>query len=185
MPEILETTKSFRVQAPIEAVWAFVKDIRNWAPQMPGYERAEMLSDNNFSWVLTAEVGPLTRSVEIDVEVRRWGFPSEVQFDFVGRTEPFSGSGRYSAEALGDQTAISLEIKLKIGGTMAKVFMMLASPVFERCAREFVNNLKTAIEASTGPATLVTPLKNDPPSLVKNLAKYSSNVVSLIARCSK
>jgi carbon monoxide dehydrogenase subunit G len=136
-------------RAPIGQVWDFVKDMRNWAAQMPGYEKFEVVNNEDSVWTLNVDLGPMSRVVEIDVHVTRWVEPREVSFELAGRYEPVRGIGGYRAEEREGGTAIQLRLEVNGSGPMAKVISIMASPVLKQLAQEFATNLCRAIEAQT------------------------------------
>lgn len=143
---MLSAQRVFEVDRPIEDIWVFVKDMNNWAVQMPGYISHQVVDENKSSWTVQVNLGPFKRPVVIDIEVTKWLRPSEVEFNLRGRFEPFHGSGRYRAEARGASTKITLDFEAEPSGSMAKMIEGLGRPVLERVANEFSLNLADALQ---------------------------------------
>ena len=97
MPEV---EYSLDTPAPIDAVWAFVKEIDNWAPFLTGYQRHEKLSDDESIWLVKGELGGLSRIAEFRVRVIEWAGPERVTFTLEGLQEPVNGSGSFLATNL-------------------------------------------------------------------------------------
>ena len=97
------------VDKDLSAVWAFVKDMGNWASQMPGYISHELLNGDDSVWTLHVNFGPFARPVVIDVHVTQWIAPPQVTFEVKGRSDPFRGSGAFQARETEAGTAISLQ----------------------------------------------------------------------------
>jgi hypothetical protein len=90
MPEVEYTTT---LSLPREAVWDFVKDMNNWAPFLTGYQRHEILSDEDSIWTLKGDVGVLARIVRLKAHVVDWSGPDRVAFTLTGLNEAVEGGG--------------------------------------------------------------------------------------------
>lgn len=95
MPEVEHTTT---VAAPIEAVWAFVSDMDNWAPYLTGYQKHEKRSETVSVWTLKGDVGVLSRRVELEATVVEWRGPDRVRFTLAGLNESVEGGGTLTLE---------------------------------------------------------------------------------------
>ncbi len=138
--------RSFHVATNIDDAWDFVSDMGNWATQMPGYLSHEELDRDRSIWRLQVDFGPFQRQVAVAIEVTEWNAPTSVTFEIAGKTEPFTGGGRYEATSDGDRTDIVLTFNAEPGGAMAKMINALAGPVLERVADQFSTNLRLAID---------------------------------------
>lgn len=88
-----ETTYSTTTQLGPEELWAFVKDMDNWAPYLTGYQSHEKISEALSEWTLKGDAGPLARSVTFRVHVTEWNGPERVAFELEGLNEDMGGSG--------------------------------------------------------------------------------------------
>lgn len=86
------------VDAPFEQVWAFVREIDNWAPLVTGYQRHEKLSEADSFWLVKGQLGGLTRVAEFQVHIDSWDDTGHVLFSLTGINEPVTGSGSFTAE---------------------------------------------------------------------------------------
>lgn len=86
------------VDAPFDEVWAFVREIDNWAPLVTGYQRHEKLSEADSSWLVKGQLGGLTRVAEFQVHIDSWDDTGHVLFSLTGINEPVKGSGSFTAE---------------------------------------------------------------------------------------
>lgn len=93
------------VAAPLDALWAFVRDMDNWAPLVTGYERHQKLSDTDSFWFLKGELGGLTRIAEFKVHIDEWDETGHARFSLQGVNEPVTGSGSFDATALAPEGA--------------------------------------------------------------------------------
>jgi carbon monoxide dehydrogenase subunit G len=96
MPEVEVTTT---MSLPPEDVWAFVRDMNNWAPFLTGYQRHEILSETDSIWWLKGDVGILSREVQLQAHVVEWNGPERVVFTLTGLNEPVEGGGELAMSA--------------------------------------------------------------------------------------
>jgi len=78
---------------PLDAVWAFVSDMNNWAPFLTGYQRHQIIDATDSLWTLKGEVGILSRIVELRAHVTEWVEPQKVSFTLTGVNEDVDGGG--------------------------------------------------------------------------------------------
>lgn len=160
---MLTVTRQLAVNRDGASVWTFVKDMGNWAVQMPGYLSHEIVNEFDSVWKLQVNVGTFTRPVLIDVHVSEWLAPSAVTFELKGRSDPFRGSGVFRARPDGSGTAIVLELCVEGTGSMAKMVSAMVPPVLNFVGDGFSTNLAKALGGDTSvkaPSTLPTGFKN-------------------------
>jgi carbon monoxide dehydrogenase subunit G len=90
MPEIEHTAV---IRAPLDAVWDFCKDMDNWAPYFGGYQHHEILSDTESQWTVKGDIGILTRTVNMQVQITEWKPEEKVVFILKGLNEAMEGEG--------------------------------------------------------------------------------------------
>jgi carbon monoxide dehydrogenase subunit G len=90
MPEV-EYTTTMRLDRA--AIWAFVKDMNNWAPFLTGYQKHEILDETDSVWTLKGDVGILSRVVKLRAHVTEWIEPDRIAFTLVGLNEKVDGGG--------------------------------------------------------------------------------------------
>jgi len=93
-----ETEYSTTARLPVEAIWAFVREMDNWAPFVTGYQSHRKEGENDSRWVLKGDVGVLSRTLEFRVHVTEWAGPHRVAFELEGLNEPLRGSGEFRME---------------------------------------------------------------------------------------
>jgi carbon monoxide dehydrogenase subunit G len=142
---------SLLVDADIEDVWEYVKDMRRWAVIVPGCEECRVIDQNDSLWVLKLGVGGFVRTVKVRVHVDEWAGPEEVQFSFTLDGDPVEGRGSYVAASRGPrQTEIGMQVRISGGGPMAPMWEAMGGPVLSRFARSFAGELKARIERAGG-----------------------------------
>ena len=90
MPEVAYTAA---MRQPLETVWAFIRDMNNWAPFLTGYQKHEIIDSTDSLWTLKGEVGILSRIVELRAHVTEWVEPQKVSFTLTGINESVDGGG--------------------------------------------------------------------------------------------
>ena len=98
MPSVAYTTEMSLLP---DAIWAFVKDMDNWAPFMLGYQTHEKQSDEESLWTLRSDVGAMSRIAKFQVNITEWNGPEKVAFTLQGVNEPVKGSGVVTVVELG------------------------------------------------------------------------------------
>jgi carbon monoxide dehydrogenase subunit G len=178
--DVIETTQTVAVAAPIDAAWEYARDVERWAGIMPGYQSCEIADEDHSLWVLKVGVGGLVRTVKVDVHVERWAGPDAVDFTFALRGDPVTGRGTYRAQALsGAETEVALHVEVSGTGPMAPMWEAMGGPVLPRFARGFAEELKARIEAHAGtaPAAIASGSDAARPSLWARLLAWLRRLV--------
>jgi carbon monoxide dehydrogenase subunit G len=148
---VIETEQSVVVNAGIDGVWSYAKDVQRWASIMPGYQECQIIDDDNSRWVLKVGVGAMVRTVKVQVHVERWAGPEEVDFTFKLEGDPVTGGGSYRASPNGpNATDVKLQVRVEGGGPMAPMWEAMGGPILPKFARGFAEQLKAMIEEALG-----------------------------------
>ena len=144
MPEISYTTT---MGAPRTEVWAFVRDVNNWAPFARGYQAHEVVDDRESVWTVKGDLGPISRVTKVRVTITEWIEGEKVAFTVVGLNEPISGEGaiRLGDDAGGARTEIVGEGVLQFGGSLGPVVNHLIGPWVQEGADELVTRIVAAV----------------------------------------
>jgi carbon monoxide dehydrogenase subunit G len=138
------------VEAPLPTTWAFVRDMRNWAELVPGFEGYSAASDIDSEWRIRGDVGILTKLVTFDVHVNEWVEQSHVRFSMVCREEPLKADGSLTAERVDEgRTKLDFALDANAGGMLGPVVNALLKTVLPRMAGDFAGSIKREIEAPT------------------------------------
>lgn len=144
---MIETSQSISIDAAIESVWDYVRDIRRWANLMPGARECIVIDDNDSRWVLKVGAGGLVRTVNVLVHVERWDGPQRVEFKYRLDGDPVEGGGTYSAVSKGArETEITLSLSVVGSGPMAPMWEAICKPLLPQLAKSFAGQLKGEIE---------------------------------------
>lgn len=150
---MIETQPVITIDADIERVWDFARDIRRWASLMPGMQNCTVLDDDNSQWVLKVGVGGLVRTVKVTVHVDRWDGPERVFFSYKLDGDPVKGGGSYYATRKGpQQTEVTLHVRVEGSGPMAPMWEAMGRPLLPQLAKGFAGQLKAEIEKAGAPA---------------------------------
>ena len=169
---MIETRQTVAIDADIDSVWAFARDIRRWAALMPGMQDCTVVDDDNSHWALKVGVGGLVRTVRVQVHVDRWDGPERVAFSFKLQGDPVKGGGAYFAARKGPlQTEVTLDVRVEGGGPMAPMWEAMGRPLLPQLARAFADQLKAEIERDAAAASQA-PAEAKAPSLFQRLAAW-------------
>lgn len=144
---MINTEQTIVIEAPIDDVWVFARDILNWAQLMPGLQDCDVLDEDNSRWTLKVGVGALVRTVRVAVHVDRWAGPSEVDFTFMLASDPVNGGGTYRARSLNqNSTELVLAVRVVGSGPMAPMWEAMGRPLLPKLARGFADEFKAEVE---------------------------------------
>ncbi len=147
---MIETQQSIAIDAPIERVWDYVRDIRRWATLFPGCRECTVIDDHDSRWILKVGAGGLVRTVTALVHVDEWAGPQRVAFSFKLEGDPVQGGGTYVASrSSANQTDIVLSVRVVGSGAMAPMWEAMSKPLLPQLAKAFAGQLKIEIERAT------------------------------------
>ena len=148
---MIETEQTVVIDAPIDRVWGYVKDMRRWASIMPGYRECAIIDDNDSRWTLKVGVGGLVRTVNVLVHVDAWNGPGSVTFSYNLEGDPVKGGGSYAASPKSSrETEVALKVRVEGGGPMAPMWEAMGKPLLPQFAKSFAGQLKAEIEKVAG-----------------------------------
>ena len=146
---MIEIERSFLIDAGIDAVWRYVKDMQRWAVLMPGYRECSVIDANDSRWMLKVGVGGLVRTVNVLVHVDEWHEPARVDFSYRLEGDPVQGSGSYTALEKGaEETEVELRVTVAGSGPLAPMWEAMSRPLLPKLAKSFAEKLKTEIEST-------------------------------------
>jgi len=144
---MIEAEHILSIDAPIEHVWEYVRDIRRWASLMPGMRECTVIDANDSRWLLKVGVGGLVRTVNVLVHVDEWAGPERVSFSYQLEGDPVVGSGAFvAARVAHDRTEVSLKVRVSGSGPVAPMWEAMCKPLLPRLAKSFAEKLKGEIE---------------------------------------
>lgn len=156
---MIEAEHSLVIDAGIESVWDYVRDISRWAELFPGCRECEIIDENQSRWVIKVGTGGMIKTVNVLVQVDQWDGPGRVDFSYRLEAEPVVGVGSYTAARKSDvETEVGLKMRIEGGGQMAAMWEAVCKPLLPQMAKSFSGKLKADIEALT-PATASIPVE--------------------------
>lgn len=154
---MIQAEHSTVINASINTVWDYVKDIEKWANLFPGCRECTVINDNESHWVIKVGAGGMVKTVNVRVDVSEWAGPETVNFSFKLENEPVIGKGRYSAQKVDvGQTDITLQVAVEGSGSMAPMWEAVSKPLLPQIAKAFASSLKTEIEQTTAIVTNIS-----------------------------
>jgi carbon monoxide dehydrogenase subunit G len=140
------------VNAPMDEVWGFVSAIGKWAPFLKGYQKHEEINDKESIWTLKGDVGVLSRTVDVKVNITDWDEEGKkVEFTIEGINEKASGGGTFIAVAKSDsETELTFNLTMSAGGMIGPVVNVLLKPMLKPVAKEMADKIKDRIEELRG-----------------------------------
>lgn len=144
---MLETAHTLLIEASIDTVWDYVRDMRRWAVLLPGCKECVMEDTDNSRWILKVGAGGLVRTVNARVHVDKWDGPGRVDFSFKLEGDPVEGGGSYIANGKGSaQAEVTLQVRILGSGPLAPMWEAMSRPLLPRIAKSFATQLKDEIE---------------------------------------
>jgi uncharacterized protein len=136
----------FTVDAPLDRVWAVLKDIPRVATALPNVEITEVVDPSTYRAKATVKVGPVSVSYKATITVEKM---DEAEHIAVFRVQGDETRGRGGVRALmtsqafaaGDRTRVTLTSDAQISGIIASVGGRLIESVAKRTIAEFAANL--------------------------------------------
>lgn len=144
---MIETEQSLTINAGLDAVWDYARDIKRWANLMPGLQSCDLVDADNSRWMLKVGAGGMVRTVSVSVQVLEWAGPERVVFSYKLDKDPVQGGGTYTAKRSGaSATDVTLKVRVEGSGAMAPMWEAMGKPLLPSLARGFAEQLKAEIE---------------------------------------
>jgi uncharacterized protein len=143
----------FTVKAPVEKVWAFLRDPQQVAQCIPGTERVDVLDDTHYHVVAGARVSFLSLSFAMNVTLTEIEEPRRL----VSTAEGMDGrlkervklSSALTLEPLGpDATAVGYRIELTVFGKLASLGFSVIRGKAGQMAADFATAIRTRLETA-------------------------------------
>ncbi len=144
----MEMSGEYRIDAPIEDVWAALNDVKILKACIPGCEELEQISDTEMTAKVALKIGP--------VKAR---FKGAVSFENITPPNGYSivgeGQGGIAGFAKGGadvqlvkentQTILTYQAKAQVGGKMAQLGSRLIKSTSAKLADKFFKNFHDAL----------------------------------------
>lgn len=133
---------SHTVEVPlnIETIWAFVHDMNNWAPLVPGYIDHEIITERQSTWSFKGDLGFMKKKVKLQIDIKEWNEPSEVLFDLKGLSDNFIGGGYFKAESIDENTtSMTGYLDITAAGMMGPMINQILTKFVPQTAQELTD----------------------------------------------
>src|SRR6266496_232279 len=142
----------FVVAAPIDRVWAYLLDVANVAPCMPGAELTEVVDDHTWKGKTNIKVGPVALSFAGTVVLQERDDAAH-RAVLAAKGMEQRGKGAASADVVSELevveagTKVSMETDLTISGAVAQYGRGMILDISQRLTREFAECLEARMTA--------------------------------------
>lgn len=178
---MIDATRSIEINASIDTVWEYIKDIRRWAVLFPGCRECTVIDEHDSKWTLKVGAGGLIRTVNVLVHVDLWAGPERVNFSFKLEGDPVEGGGSYCAVSRSDNTTEAfLSVRVQGSGPMAPMWEAVSKPLLPTLAQSFAAKLKAEIEKAITSPRDDAPVSEAPKSTHSSLIKRFAALLGLI-----
>lgn len=168
---------------PQDIVWHAVLDPGVLSQVVPGFERIEKTSDNEFEGTLSVQVGPVKSSFAGKVELSDIQAPHQYHLGVKGRGSSgfVTGKGQIKLREIPEGTELNYDLDLQIGGRIAGLGQRLLDSTSRALTKQALDNLAQQLEAreslkSVAPDT--PPVATPAPSQ----AKFAAGVAKEVAK---
>jgi uncharacterized protein len=144
---------SFTVKAPIDKVWAFLRDPQQVAQCIPGTEKIEVIDDTHYHVVAGARVSFLTMSFSMNVTVTEITAPRRLVSVAEGSDarlkERVKLTSELNLEPVGvAETTLRYRIDLNVFGKLASIGFSVIKGKAKQMAADFASGIRARLEAS-------------------------------------
>ncbi len=142
----------FTVKAPVERVWAFLRDPQQVAQCIPGTERIDVVDDTHYHVVAGARVSFLSLSFAMNVTLTEIDEPRRLVSVAEGMDnrlkERVKLTSALTLEPVGPaETAVAYRIELGVFGKLASIGFAVIKGKAKQMAVDFANAIRTRLEA--------------------------------------
>jgi len=159
----LEIQKTFTIEAPRAAVWAFLTDPYRVASCLPGAAITEKVDDQNYTGTITIKVGPVQASYKGKVRFEKLD-PAAGTADIVASGQDVKGKGGADmrmqsrlTEIAPGRTEVSATSQVNITGILAQMGARMIQDVSDQMLQKFTEAMQAELATSNGPAGAPAP----------------------------
>jgi carbon monoxide dehydrogenase subunit G len=165
----MEITKSFDVNAPADAVWAFLTDPYRVARCLPGAALTEKIDDATYAGTITVKVGPVTASYRGKMHFDRLD-PEAKEAEISASGQETKGKGgadmRMKSRVVPKgpaSTEVTVVSDVNVVGVLAQFGRGMIQDVSDQLFQKFSQAMRRELEAPAAPAA-AAPEAPAPPS---------------------
>lgn len=147
----MKISGSYTMKAPRQAVWDRLVDPDSIAGCLPGVEKLEKVSDNEYAMEMTVGIGMVKGTYSGKVSLANMNPPSDYQMHIEGSGRPgfVRGTGTVRLiEGSDTTTEISYEGDVEVGGPVGSVAQRMLGGVAKRLVDQFFGCIEKQIGSS-------------------------------------
>jgi uncharacterized protein len=166
----IKIEKTFRVDEPVEKVWAFLSDPRKVGACVPGAQITEQVDERTYKGAIKVKVGPSVTDYKGEVQIVRLDEAAH-EIEILGKGQDVRGKGSASMKMTGKLRAVDggTEVinisELNVVGILAQMGSRVITEVSNIMFEQFVNNFRKRLQ-SPGTAGEAIPAASKPISAV-------------------
>ena len=148
----VKSEMTFRVEAPIEKVWALLSDPKKVATCVPGAQITEQVDDKTYHGTISVKVGPSVTDYKGEVQIVRMDAQSH-EMEMLGKGQDVRGKGSASMKMTGKLTALpdgATEVasvsEISVVGILAQMGSRMINEVSNIMFREFTRNFQETLQ---------------------------------------
>jgi uncharacterized protein len=154
----MEITKTFTINAPPAAVWAFLIDPQRVARCLPGAAIGEQLDDKTYTGTMTVKVGPVSSSYKGKVTFERLDASTRTA-EIRATGQDIRGKGGADLnltsslrEVAPGKTEVTAVSQVNITGLLAQMGRGMVQDVSDQIFQIFSERMRGELETSAAPA---------------------------------
>jgi carbon monoxide dehydrogenase subunit G len=144
--------KSFRVQEPVDKVWAFLSDPRKVVTCVPGAQITDQVDERTYKGAISVKVGPSVTDYKGEVQIVRLD-PQAHEIEILGKGQDVRGKGSASMKMTGKVTALpegGTEVvsvsELNVVGILAQMGNRVINEVSNIMFEKFMNDFRQKLQ---------------------------------------
>jgi len=166
----VSVTNKFRVQEPIERVWALLSDPRKVVNCVPGARLIDAVDDQTFKGTISVKVGPSVTEYKGQAHIERLDAEAH-ELEMVGKGQDVRGKGSASMKMTGrlialpdGATEVSAVFEVTVVGLLAQLGGRMLQDVSSVMFKEFVKRFQEQLQQDSAapapdPSATVEPVK--------------------------
>jgi carbon monoxide dehydrogenase subunit G len=148
----IKIEKTFRVDEPIDKVWAFLSDPRKVGTCVPGAQITEQVDEKTYKGTIKVKVGPSVTDYKGEVQILRQDATAH-EIEILGKGQDVRGKGSASMKMTGKLQAVDggTEVvntsELNVVGILAQMGARVITEVSNIMFEQFVNNFRRQLQS--------------------------------------
>ena len=167
----IKIEKTFRVNEPVEKVWAFLSDPRKVGVCVPGAQITEQVNERTYKGAIKVKVGPSVTDYKGEVQIVRLDEAAH-EIEILGKGQDVRGKGSASMKMTGKLRAVDggTEVinisELNVVGILAQMGSRVITEVSNIMFEQFVSNFKKQLQSPDAAGTETSTASAKPISAV-------------------